>query len=148
MGERAACNHLPFFKAHRYRRPDWCTLHAFRYTSNPRYVAITDRRQTLATIERQLRAKMNSIEAPKDDVRMAQAYEAYSEIGTGAWNRTTQREEAGLSAPAYLWTSLFRGEGARDSRALPRHREIAHEALEAAAELAGGARKPEIHFGS
>jgi hypothetical protein len=34
---------------------------------------------------------------------MAQAYEAYSEIGTDTWNRTTQREEA----PAYLWTPYF-----------------------------------------
>lgn len=57
---------------------------------------VTDRRQTLVTIEQQLRA-------PEDHVRMAQAYEAYSEIGTDTWNRTTQREEA----PAYLWTPYF-----------------------------------------
>ncbi|MEW5683294.1 MAG: hypothetical protein AB1942_00090 [Pseudomonadota bacterium] len=34
-----------FTKASRYRRPDWVTLHAFRNSSDPRDVAITDRRQ-------------------------------------------------------------------------------------------------------
>jgi hypothetical protein len=36
---------VPFSKAARYRRPDWITFHAFRNTSDPRDVAITDRRQ-------------------------------------------------------------------------------------------------------
>jgi hypothetical protein len=36
---------VPFMKAARYRRPDWFTFHAFRNTSDPRDVAITDRRQ-------------------------------------------------------------------------------------------------------
>ena len=36
---------VPFSKAARYRRPDWVTFHAFRNTSDPRDVAITDRRQ-------------------------------------------------------------------------------------------------------
>lgn len=36
---------VPFMKAARYRRPDWFTFHAFRSTSDPRDVAITDRRQ-------------------------------------------------------------------------------------------------------
>jgi hypothetical protein len=36
---------VPFTKAARYRRPDWVTFHAFRSTSDPRDVAITDRRQ-------------------------------------------------------------------------------------------------------
>jgi hypothetical protein len=36
---------VPFIKASRYRRPDWFTFHAFRNTSDPRDVAITDRRQ-------------------------------------------------------------------------------------------------------
>lgn len=36
---------VPFMKATRYRRPDWLTFHAFRNTSDPRDVAITDRRQ-------------------------------------------------------------------------------------------------------
>ncbi len=36
---------VPFIKATRYRRPDWFTFHAFRNTSDPRDVAITDRRQ-------------------------------------------------------------------------------------------------------
>lgn len=36
---------VPFSKAARYRRPDWLTFHAFRNTSDPRDVAITDRRQ-------------------------------------------------------------------------------------------------------
>lgn len=36
---------VPFSKAARYRRPDWVTFHAFRSTSDPRDVAITDRRQ-------------------------------------------------------------------------------------------------------
>ena len=36
---------VPFMKAARYRRPDWFTFHAFRNTSDPRDIAITDRRQ-------------------------------------------------------------------------------------------------------
>lgn len=36
---------VPFSKAARYRRPDWIRFHAFRNTSDPRDVAITDRRQ-------------------------------------------------------------------------------------------------------
>ena len=36
---------VPFSKAARYRRSDWFTFHAFRNTSDPRDVAITDRRQ-------------------------------------------------------------------------------------------------------
>jgi hypothetical protein len=36
---------VPFTKAARYRRPDWITFHAFRNTSDPRDVVITDRRQ-------------------------------------------------------------------------------------------------------
>jgi hypothetical protein len=36
---------VPFSKATRYRRPDWITFHAFRNSSDPRDVAITDRRQ-------------------------------------------------------------------------------------------------------
>lgn len=36
---------VPFSKAARYRRPDWITFHAFRNTSDPRDVVITDRRQ-------------------------------------------------------------------------------------------------------
>jgi hypothetical protein len=36
---------VPFSKAARYRRPDWITFHAFRNASDPRDVAITDRRQ-------------------------------------------------------------------------------------------------------
>ncbi|RTL94238.1 hypothetical protein ABWH97_08995 [Nitratireductor sp. ac15] len=36
---------VPFSKAARYRRPEWITFHAFRNTSDPRDVAITDRRQ-------------------------------------------------------------------------------------------------------
>ena len=36
---------VPFSKATRYRRPDWFTFHAFRNTSDPRDVVITDRRQ-------------------------------------------------------------------------------------------------------
>jgi hypothetical protein len=36
---------VPFIKATRYRRPDWFTFHAFRNTSDPSDVVITDRRQ-------------------------------------------------------------------------------------------------------
>ena len=36
---------VPFSKAARYRRPHWITFHAFRNTSDPRDVVITDRRQ-------------------------------------------------------------------------------------------------------
>lgn len=36
---------VPFSKAARYRRPDWITFYAFRNSSDPRDVAITDRRQ-------------------------------------------------------------------------------------------------------
>jgi hypothetical protein len=36
---------VPFMKAARYRRPDWFTFHAVRNTSDPRDIAITDRRQ-------------------------------------------------------------------------------------------------------
>lgn len=36
---------VPFIKAARYRRSDWFTFHAFRNTSDPRDVVITDRRQ-------------------------------------------------------------------------------------------------------
>jgi len=36
---------VPFSKAARYRRADWITFHAFRNTSDPRDVALTDRRQ-------------------------------------------------------------------------------------------------------
>ena len=45
---------VPFIKATRYRRPDWSTFHAFRNTSDPRDVVITDRRQnpTLPTDSR------------------------------------------------------------------------------------------------
>lgn len=39
---------VPFSKAARYRRPDWITFHAFRNTSDPRDVALTDRRQNPA----------------------------------------------------------------------------------------------------
>lgn len=39
---------IPFMKAARYRRPDWSTFHAFRNASDPRDVAITDRRQNAA----------------------------------------------------------------------------------------------------
>ena len=36
---------VPFSKAARYRRRDWFTFHAFRNSSDPRDVVITDRRQ-------------------------------------------------------------------------------------------------------
>lgn len=36
---------VPFSKAARYRRPDWITFHAFRNSSDPRDIVITDRRQ-------------------------------------------------------------------------------------------------------
>jgi len=36
---------VPFSKATRYRRPDWFTFYAFRNSSDPRDVVITDRRQ-------------------------------------------------------------------------------------------------------
>lgn len=39
---------VPFSKAARYRRADWITFHAFRNTSDPRDVALTDRRQNPA----------------------------------------------------------------------------------------------------
>lgn len=39
---------VPFSKAARYRRPDWFTFHAFRNSSDPRDVAISDRRQNPA----------------------------------------------------------------------------------------------------
>ena len=42
---------VPFMKAARYRRPDWFTFHAFRNTSDPRDVVITDRRQNAALPE-------------------------------------------------------------------------------------------------
>jgi hypothetical protein len=37
---------VQFSKAERYRRHDWITFRAFRNTSDPRDLAITDRRQT------------------------------------------------------------------------------------------------------
>ena len=37
---------VPFSKASRYRRPDWITFYAFRNSSDPRDVAITDRRHS------------------------------------------------------------------------------------------------------
>ena len=39
---------VPFSKAARYRRADWITFHAFRNTSDPRDVALIDRRQNPA----------------------------------------------------------------------------------------------------
>jgi hypothetical protein len=39
---------VPFSKAARYRRPNWITFHAFRNSSDPSDVALTDRRQNPA----------------------------------------------------------------------------------------------------
>ena len=42
---RVKVQSVPFSKAARYRRLDWIAFHAFRNTSDPRDVVITDRRQ-------------------------------------------------------------------------------------------------------
>ena len=120
--------------------------------------AATD--QTLAALERELRAKMKSIKAPEDHVRMAQAYETYSEAsfylsmkdrhvtvertpGTGQ-HKEKRPDFWHQHASGSLYSEVKALEIAEP---LTRHNEIAHEALEVAAELAGRARKPGVHFG-
>ncbi len=120
--------------------------------------ATTD--QTLAALERELRAKMKSIKAPEDHVRMAQAYEAYSEAsfylsmkdrhmslertpGTGQ-HKEKRPDFRHQHASGHLY---FEVKALEIAEPMVRHKKIAHEALEVAAELAGRARKPGVHFG-
>ncbi len=115
---------------------------------------------TLASLDRELRAKLKSVNGPDDHVQMAQAYEAYSEAsfylamkdrgvalertpGTGG-HQAKRPDFRYAHVAGHLYFEVKSLEIADPRR---RHKEIGHEALEIAAELDGRARQPGIHFG-
>lgn len=120
--------------------------------------AATD--NTLAALDRELRAKLKAVTAPEDHVQMAQAYEAYSEASfylemkdrgvvlertPGTGGHQAKRPDFQYSyASGHLY---FEVKALEIAEPLRRHKEIGHEALEIAAELDGRASEPGVHFG-
>jgi hypothetical protein len=115
---------------------------------------------TLSSLDRELRAKLKAVTAPEDHVQMAQAYEAYSEASfylamkdrgvvlertPGTGGHKAKRPDFRYSHGA--GELYFEVKALEIAEPLRRHKEIGHEALEAAAELDGRARQPGIHFG-
>jgi hypothetical protein len=123
-----------------------------------RQVASTD--TTLASLDRELRAKLKAVKAPEDRGQMAQAYEAYSEAsfylemkdrgvglertpGTGGH----QAKRPDFRYPHSSGDLYFEVKALEITEPLRRHKEIGHAGLEVAAELDGRAREPGVHFG-
>jgi hypothetical protein len=115
---------------------------------------------TLASLRRELLAKLRAITRPEDHGQMAQAYEAYSEasfyLEMKARNVTLERTpgtgEHGEKRPDFRHSHAtgsiyFEVKALEIADPLSRHKEIAYEALEIAADLDMRARKPGIHFG-
>jgi hypothetical protein len=120
--------------------------------------AATD--STLASLDRELRAKLKAVTAPEDHIQMAQAYEAYSEASfylamkdrgvvlertPGTGGHKAKRPDFRYShASGHLY---FEVKALEIAEPLRRHKEIGHEALEIAAEMDERVRKPGVHFG-
>jgi hypothetical protein len=115
---------------------------------------------TLASLDGELREKLQAVIAPEDHVQMAQAYEVYSEAsfylamkdrgivlertpGTGGY-KAKRPDFRHAHASGHLYFEVKALEITEPQR---RHEEIGHEALEIAAGLEERARKPGIHFG-
>ena len=115
--------------------------------------------QTLATLERELLAKLRAIKQPEDHQQMAQAYEVYSEVcvyremkargielrrtpGTGGHQqKRPDFVHRHVSGDVYFEVKALEIAGAT-----ARHKKIAAEGLENAAELDTRARKPGVHI--
>lgn len=115
---------------------------------------------TLASLRRELHAKLRAVNRPEDHMQMAQAYEAYSEASfylemktrNVTLDRTPGTGEHGEKRPdfrhSYVAGSIyFEVKALEIADPLSRHKEIAYEALEIATDLDVRARKPGIHFG-
>jgi hypothetical protein len=120
--------------------------------------AATD--QTLAALRRELRDKLRTITSPEHHMQMAQAYEAYSEAAfylemkdrNVLLERTPGTGRHGEKRPDFRHSRssgdlYFEVKALEISEPLSRHKEIAYEALEIAADLDQRARKPGVHFG-
>ncbi len=120
--------------------------------------AISD--ETLASLDRELRAKLKAVKRPEDHVQMAQAYEAYSEASFYlemkhrgvVLERTTGTGEHQEKRPDFQYSHAsgnlyFEVKALEIAEPLRRHKEISHKSLELRAELDGRAREPGVHFG-
>lgn len=107
---------------------------------------------TLASLDRELRAKLKAVTAPEDHVQMAQAYEAYSEASFYlamkdrgvVLERTPGTGEHKAKWPDFRYSCAaghlyFEVKALEIAEPLRRHKEIGHEALETVAELDGRA---------
>jgi len=122
--------------------------------------AETDLNATLAALAKELFAKLKAIRRPEDYAQMAQAYEAYSEVllyfamrdrgvliertpGTGGHGQK-RPDFRHLHGAGYIYFEL---KALEIFDPLSRHKQMAEEALEIAAELDGRAKTPGVHFG-
>ncbi len=115
---------------------------------------------TLASLRRELHAKLRIVNRPEDHAQMAQAYEAYSEASfylemktrSVILDRTPGTGKHGEKRPDFRHSHLtgsiyFEIKALEIADPLSRHKEIAYEALEIATDLEVRARKPGIYFG-
>jgi hypothetical protein len=115
---------------------------------------------TLASLNSELRKKLKAVKGQEDHTQMAQAYEAYSEASF--WlemanrgvrlDRTPGPGQLNQKRPDFVHAHkagniYFEVKALEIANPQARHNEIAHDALEKAAELDGGARVPGVHFG-
>lgn len=113
---------------------------------------------TLTSLERELRAKLRAVGGPEDHMQMAQAYEAYSEASfylemktrNVILTRTPGTGQHGEQRPDFQHSHAsgniyFELKALEIAEPLRRHKEIANESLEIAAELDARARKPGVH---
>jgi hypothetical protein len=115
---------------------------------------------TLASLNNELRKKLKAVKGPQDHTQMGQAYEAYSEASF--WlemadrgvrlERTPGTGQMDQKRPDFVHAHsagniYFEVKALEIADPLTRHNEIAHDALEKAAELDGRARVPGVHFG-
>jgi hypothetical protein len=121
------------------------------------YVAKQD--HTLESLGRELHTKLCAVNDPEDHVQMAQAYEAYSEasfyLEMKSRNVTLERAHGtgkhGVKRPDFRHSHAsgsiyFEVKALEIAEPLSRHKKIAYEALEIAADLDVRARKPGVHI--
>jgi hypothetical protein len=116
---------------------------------------------TLASLNNELRKMLKAVNGPQDHTQMGQAYETYSEASF--WlemadrgvrlDRTPGTGQMNQKRPDFVHSHssgnvYFEVKALEIADPLARHDEIAHEALESAAELDARARTPGVHFGN
>lgn len=115
---------------------------------------------TLTALNEELRKKLKAVTRPEDYTQMGQAYEAYAEASF--WlamadrgvnlERTPGTGQLNQKRPDFVHHHkagdiYFEVKALEIAAPLTRHKELAHEALENAADIEERARQPGVHFG-